>query len=100
MIKTVILDLGNVIVPVDFRRCHSALAGVCAFPPEEIPQMIRSTGLVERFESGDVTPEDFAREVSGVLNMNVDSVRFWEIWSSIFAPEPLIPEHMVEGLAR
>src|ERR1043166_6071252 len=100
MIKTVILDLGNVIVPVDFRRCHTALAGVCAFPPDEIPKMIRATGLVERFESGAVSPEQFAREVCGVLNMNVDYSHFWDIWSSIFAPEPLIPEIMVEGLRR
>ena len=51
MIKTVILDLGNVVVPVDFRRCHAALAEVCSVPPGEIPRRISSTGLVQRFET-------------------------------------------------
>jgi len=100
MIKAVILDLGNVIVTVDFRRCHDALAGVCAHPVAEIPRRIRSTGLVERFETGAASPDDFYREVSGVLGMNVSYDKFWDIWGSIFAPEPIIPESMLEGLHR
>src|SRR5579885_252504 len=100
MIKAVILDLGNVIVPVDFRRCHTALARVCAFPPEDVPKRIRATGLVERFETGDVSSEEFVRQVSAVLDMNVGVEQFWDIWSSIFGPEPLIPEEMLEALSR
>lgn len=100
MIKTVILDLGNVIFPVEFRRCHDLLAGVCAVPPSEIPRLIRSTGLVERFETGEASPDDFMCEVSGILQMNVGYDQFWQIWSSIFAPEPIIPEAMLEGLRR
>lgn len=100
MIKTVILDLGNVILPVDFRRCHDALAVVCPYPVKEIPQRIRSTGLVERFETGEASPDDFFREVSGILGMHVSYAQFWDIWSSIFAPEPIIPESMLEGLCR
>lgn len=100
MIKTVILDLGNVILAVDFRRCHDALAGVCSYPVNEIPKRIRSTGLVELFETGEASPDDFFREVSGILGMGVSYAQFWEIWSNIFAPEPIIPETMLEGLRR
>lgn len=100
MIRTVIFDMNNVIVRMDFSRCHHALATVCSYAVSEIPRLIRSTGLVERFETGEASPEDFRREVSGILQMNVDYARFWEIWSSIFAPEPIIPEAMLEGLKR
>ncbi len=100
MIKTVILDLGNVIIPVDFRRCHAALAGVCSVPAEQIPKRISSTGLVQRFETGQVSPQDFVREVSTILGMDVNYAQFWDIWSSIFAPEPLLPDRMLEGLRR
>lgn len=98
MIKTVILDLGNVIVPVDFRRCHAKLETVCSIPPSEIPTRIRSTGLVDRFETGAASPEDFYREISEVLNMKVSLPEFWDMWSAIFAPEPLIPVSMLESL--
>lgn len=100
MTKTIILDLGNVILTVDFNRCHQALAGVCSHPIADIPRRIRSTGLVERFETGEASPEVFYREVSGVLGMNAGYGEFWDIWSSIFAPEPIIPESMLEGLGR
>lgn len=100
MTKAVILDLGNVIVPVDFRRCHAALSRVCSYPPDDVPKRIRDTGLVERFETGDVSSEDFVQQVSAVLKMKVGPEQFWEIWSSIFALEPLIPETMLESLRR
>ena len=100
MIKAVILDLGNVVVPLDFRRCYAALAEVCSYPPDEIPKRIGATGLVARFETGQVSPHDFVREVSSLLHMNVTYLQFWEIWSNIFAPETLIPESLIEGLCR
>ncbi len=100
MIKAVLLDLGNVIVPVDFSRCHEALAGVCPYPSSEIPRRIGATGLVPRFESGQVSPEYFVQQVSQALQMKVSYPEFWELWSSIFLPETLIPEGMLEGLRR
>lgn len=99
-IKAVLLDLGNVIVPVDFRRCHAALASVCRFPPQEVPRRIGATGLVQRFEKGEIAPDQFVREVSRVLEMELSYPQFWEIWSSIFSPEPLVPEKMLEGLRQ
>ena len=100
MIKAVLLDLGNVIVPVDFKRCHEAFGKVCSFPPEEIPQRLRGTGLVERFETGRIAPEAFADEVCGILGMKVSYPQFWDIWSRIFHPATLLPEPMIEGLRR
>ena len=100
MIKTVMLDLGNVIVPVDFRRCHAALSAVCSIPAQEIPRRISTTGLVQRFETGRVEPQDFVREVSEILGMKVTYAEFWEIWSDIVAPEPILPESVIAALAR
>ena len=100
MLKTLLFDLGNVIVPIDFSRCHAALAGVCPYPPNEIPRRIRATGLVERFEKGEVSAQDFVQEVSQVLDMQVSFAQFWEIWSSIFLPDTLLPENLLERLRR
>ncbi|MBI4442439.1 MAG: HAD family phosphatase [Acidobacteria bacterium] len=100
MLKTLLFDLGNVIVPIDFSRCHAALAGVCQYPPKEIPRRIRATGLVERLEKGEVSPEYFVQEVSQALDMQVSFARFWEIWSSIFLPDTLLPEALLERLSR
>ncbi len=100
MIKTIIFDLGKVIVPFDLNRGYSALAPHCRYPLEEIPKRIASTDLVRRFEEGQVSNGDFVEQLSLLLNLKVDYQQFCEMWSSIFLPDTLIPEDMVERLRR
>ena len=100
MIKAILLDLGNVLVPIDFDRCHAAFSKVSSLPPAEIPARLRPTGLGERFETGRMSPEECADEVCVALGMRASYPQFWEIWSTIFLPEPLISESLLEGLRR
>jgi putative hydrolase of the HAD superfamily len=100
MIKAILLDLGNVIVPIDFDRCHAAFSEVSSLPPAEIPARLRPTGLGERFETGRMSPEEFADEVCAALGMRAGYPQFWEIWSTIFLPVPLLSESLLEGLRR
>jgi len=100
MIKTVIFDLGKVIVPFDFTRGYRAMAELCPYAPEEIPKRIGATDLVIRFESGQVPPEQFVEQLCEILSLRLEYARFCEIWSSIFLPYTLIPESLLEGLRR
>ena len=100
MIKTVIFDLGKVIIPFDFKRGYQGLEKVCRYPAAEIPRRIGTTDLVQRFESGKVEPKDFVEQLSGILDLRIDYDQFCEIWSSIFLPDPLIPESMLQGLSQ
>ena len=100
MIKAVIFDLGKVIVPFDFKRGYQAMAKVCSYSAEDIPKRIGSTDLVTRFESGQVSPEDFVNELCGILDLQMEYARFCEIWSCIFLPETLIPERLFEGIRQ
>ena len=100
MIKTILFDLGNVIIPVDFRRCHEALARVCPHPPESVPQLIGRTGLPRRFEQGEISAEEFVAETCRLLDMKITYAEFWDVWTRIFLPETLIPESLLEGLRR
>jgi FMN phosphatase YigB (HAD superfamily) len=100
MIKAVIFDLGRVIVPFDFKRGYARLAPLCGLEPADIPRRIATTDLVQRYESGTIQSRDFVRELSSHLKFETTYENFCEIWSSIFLPETLIPESMLEGLAR
>jgi putative hydrolase of the HAD superfamily len=100
MIKAVIFDLGRVIVPFDFNRGYARLGPLCGIPAPEIPGRLAATGLVPRFESGGIEPHDFVKQISKHLNLDLPYDDFCEIWSSIFLPETLIQEDMLEGLAR
>ena len=100
MIKTVIFDLGKVLIPFDFTRGYRGLEKLCGVPAAEIPRRLASTDLVHRFESGLVEPEDFVAELSRVLDLHVSYDQFCEIWSSIFLPDPLIPESLLAGIRQ
>lgn len=97
-IKTVIFDLGRVIIPFDFQRFYAAVAPFCSCPAGEIPGRIRATGLVRPFEMGQVEPDEFVRRLCASLELNVAYDEFCRLWSTIFLPDTLIPDSMIEGL--
>ncbi|HWB99495.1 MAG TPA: HAD family phosphatase [Bryobacteraceae bacterium] len=100
MIKTVIFDLGKVLIPFDFTRGYSAMEQHCDYPAAEIRARLAATDLVERFETGLVEPEPFVRQISSILGLRLDYRSFCNIWSSIFLPDPLVPESLLAGLRR
>jgi len=98
VIKTVIFDLGKVLIPFDFSRGYRAMEKLCNYPAAEIPKRIGATDLVHRFETGLVAPRDFVEQLSRILDLRVTYEQFCEIWSSIFLPATLVPESILEGL--
>jgi epoxide hydrolase-like predicted phosphatase len=98
MIKAVIFDLGGVIVPFDFKRAYARMEGLCPYPAAEIPQRLRSTDLVTRFETGRIEPQAFVREVCGILELRTTHDEFCDIFNCIFMRETLVPESLLERI--
>jgi putative hydrolase of the HAD superfamily len=97
--KTLIFDLGRVLVYFDFARAYQALEGVCSCPAAEIPKRVFGTGLVEQLETGRMAPRDFYARFSDVLGLTAGYESFCDIWTSIFT-EALLPESLLEDLSR
>jgi putative hydrolase of the HAD superfamily len=53
-----------------------------------------------RFEAGQIAPDDFYRQFSALLGLEVAYEEFCDLYSSIFLPETLLPESLLAGLAR
>jgi epoxide hydrolase-like predicted phosphatase len=100
VIKTVLFDLGNVIIPFDFKLAYARLAEHCGCKPEEVPARIRTTGLVAPFERGEISAEAFVRQLSAALGLNVTYQEFCDWWSGIFLPGTLVSEALLEDLAN
>jgi putative hydrolase of the HAD superfamily len=100
VIKTIFFDLGNVIIPFDFKRAYAKLQLLCDYPVTEIPQRMRGTDLVSRFESGQIGSEQFVKEFSAVLDIRIGYEEFCDLWTSVFLPEPLIQESLLKDLGR
>ncbi len=97
--RAIIFDLGNVLVPFDFKRAYARLAPMAGCAPEDIPARLRSTDLVQRFETGQLEPERFVEELAAILALRISYDEFCELWSCVFLPETLVPETLVASLA-
>jgi len=100
MIKTVIFDLGRVIVPFDFHRAYARVEALGGAPASEIPALLAPTGLFQQFETGSIQPADFAERIFELLNFRVPYAEFCDIWTSIFLPRTLVSDELVSALGR
>lgn len=100
MIKTIIFDLGKVLIPFDFSRGYRGMEELSGLPAVEIRARIASTDLVHRLECGLIEPADFVGQLSGLLGFEIGYDRFAGIWSSIFLPGTLLPDSLIEALHR
>jgi putative hydrolase of the HAD superfamily len=98
MIKTIIFDIGKVIVPFDFQRSYDRISRLTNYPAADIPKRLSKGDLVTRFECGQVAPHDFVRELTEILEIELDYEQFCDIWTSIFARETLVPENLILAL--
>jgi FMN phosphatase YigB (HAD superfamily) len=98
VLKTLIFDLGNVIVPFDFKRAYRRLEPICKYSAADIPVQLRSTDLVRRFETGKVAPERFVEEISKILDLHMSYEEFCDLFSCIFMPGTLISDSLLAGL--
>jgi len=98
VIKAILFDLGNVIVPFDFKRAYAKLGPLCSCPVTEITSKLRSTDLVRRFETGQLAAEPFVSELSALLGLKTTYSEFCDLWTSVFSEDTLVPESLIAGL--
>lgn len=100
MIKTIIFDLGGVIVPLDFKRGYAAIEARCGVPAADVPKRIASTDIVRRFETGQMAPDVFAQELCALFDMQIGFDEFCSLWSSIFPPHTLVSDDLLRRLSE
>ncbi len=100
MIKALIFDLGNTVVPFDFSRGYAAMEQRCRYRMPEIRKRLGATDLVIRFESGQIEPQPFVEELCRVLDLTMTYEEFREVWCSVFFPETLITESWLAALGQ
>ena len=100
MIRTVIFDLGNVLVPFEIDRGYNALSANSGLPVHEVAARIHDSGLHTAFESGDFETAELHSRLSRLLGLNCEAPEFREIWNSIFLPQCLTSEELVVDLKQ
>jgi FMN phosphatase YigB (HAD superfamily) len=82
---TVIFDLGGVLVSVDFMRACARLAAAGGAPAAVICEAIHSGAEKIAFDTGRLSPQEFADRFCAAIGLRLPYSEFAEIWCDIFA---------------
>ncbi len=100
MIKTIIFDLGKVIVPFELDNQMKILEAVCDLSHTEIREKIFAAAELRLFETGKISAEDLFQALKTLLGLRIKFDEFVTAWNSIFLLEPIISEDFIEKLSK
>ena len=98
MVKTLIFDLGRVLVNVDFDMGYARMAALAGLSVEEVRDRLQASRLAYAFESGLMPSQEFASRVSELMGITPSFDEFGDIWYSVFHEGPLVPESFIADL--
>lgn len=100
MIKTLIFDLGNVIISFDHNRIVQQIEKYCPYKSDEIYQRILTSSITQDYNLGKISSLEFFDAVKNQLNLQIEFAEFSNIWNSTFDLKPILSEQMFKKLSE
>lgn len=100
MIKTIIFDLGNVIIPFDINTGVENAAKFSDSSDDEIREKFFDGKLSQDYHSGKISEDKFYESVKKSLDLRMSFQQFVDAWNSIFLSETILPDGLLEKLAQ
>lgn len=92
--QAVVFDLGRVLLDFDYRIATNRLAQHCALSSDELRRLLDQSPLLHRYESGQLSNEQFFAEFQSAAGFRGDLATFAPIFDDIFTPiEPMVLLH-------
>ncbi len=93
MIRTIISDLGKVILWFDNKIFFRKIAAYCSCPEEKIKDVVhRQAEIVELFDTGRITPQQFYARATSELDASVSYEDFFAAYCDVFWLNPPVIE--------
>ncbi len=99
-IRTIIFDIGRVLVRVDVARAKAGLAKGLALSPEELWSAIEKDPRWGDWQEGRMSARDWYLNLSSRLGIPLDFEQFKGVWNSTLDPEPILPIQFFETLSK
>jgi glucose-1-phosphatase len=96
-IDALIFDIGNVLVPFDWRPAQNRFRSYSANFSTAAEKEFRD--LIRRVDLGELTGAEFASAAMRTIEFKADATEFVAIWNSIFHDNPLM-ERAVKALQK
>jgi putative hydrolase of the HAD superfamily len=98
MIRTLLFDLGNVLVKLDFERAYRAAAKLRGCAPEEVQRLLREADLAGPYERGEIDSEEFHSRCEELLGLGLDFDGFSGLWGDMFSHDELVSPEFIRAL--
>ena len=99
-IRTIIFDIGRVLVRVDVGRAKAGLTKGLSLSPEELWSAIEKDPRLGDWQEGRMSPRDWYLNLSSRLGIALDFEQFTAVWNSTLDPEPILPIPLFESLSK
>jgi glucose-1-phosphatase len=83
-IKVIVFDLGRVLIDFDHQIAAKKIAELTRKDPQKIFELFFDSQLIQSFERGKISAEDFFVSVSRLLGLELSFEKFLSIWNQIF----------------
>ena len=100
MIKTIIFDLGNVIVSFDHRKTSKRLADAFEHADNVVYEKAVASELVREYNLGRLSTDEFIAAINREFGGEVGYEDFFAAWNCTFLPEPIVSERLIEKLSE
>jgi len=100
MLKTIIFDLGNVIVPLDFPAGYAAWSEATGLHADEVRRRIGSVDLYRAYEAGELSSPKFQEALEELFEKRFAEGDFMNLWSSIFSEPVLVDPELLMKLKQ
>jgi len=100
MIKVIYFDLGKVIVDFDYAVAVRELMKVTPLSAADVTAVLSDSSLINEYETGKISTDEFYRVVSGMLKLQVPMETFKQLWGNMFLPHPLLSESFLKSLKK
>jgi glucose-1-phosphatase len=98
--RTIIFDIGRVLVRVDVARAKAGLAKGLSLSPEELWSAIEKDPRWGDWQEGRMSPRDWHLNLSSRLGIALNFEQFTAVWNSTLDPEPILPLQLFDSLSR
>jgi glucose-1-phosphatase len=93
-----LLDLGKVLLDFDLSRLGRCVHTLTGVTPEQLRAAALADDLAIRYESGKVSDAEFHEQICRRIGRPLTWDQFVNAWNSIFLPDSILPDHLIDRL--
>lgn len=100
MIEALLFDLGKVLVDFDFELGIRQFVAKTPLSREDFERVIWDKHWIRRYERGEISTGEYHDHLCERGKLGMSRGEFEEAWSSVFLPDPILPERLLTNLKR